>query len=81
MNDKILMARERFDRMVLLKMESDPYAAQMIPVLQHQVIDLTRALKALVAASGDASLANREEALAAARRVLARSGPPGQEAV
>ena len=80
MNGKILMSRERFDRMVLLKADSDPYGPQVIPDLQQQVSDLTRALKALVAASGDTSLANLEEALAAARRVLAHPGPTGLDA-
>ena len=46
---------------------------------QHQVLDLTRALRAMVAAAGDVSLANREEALANARRVLARVAPETSE--
>jgi hypothetical protein len=47
--------------------------AELVPDLQHQVDDLTRALKCLVAATGDTSVANREAALATARRVLART--------
>jgi len=53
-------------------LELDRYTSQLIPDLQ-QVFDLTRALKGMVAAAGDTSLANREEALAKARRVLARA--------
>jgi len=53
-------------------LELDRYISQLIPDLQ-QVFDLTRALKGMVAAAGDTSLANREEALAKARRVLARA--------
>jgi hypothetical protein len=53
-------------------LELDRYTSQLIPGLQ-QVFDLTRALKGMVAAAGDTSLANREEALAKARRVLARA--------
>ena len=45
----------------------------MIPDLQQQVFDLTRALRGMVAAAGDTSLANRQEALATARRILARA--------
>lgn len=74
---RILMARDEVDRMVLMKMDLDRYEAQLIPDLQQQVIDLTRALQGLVIAAGDLSLANRDEALATARRVLAhvRSRP------
>ncbi len=54
-------------------MDLDRYATQLIPDLQQQVFDLTRALRGLVAATGDMSLANREEAMATARRVLARA--------
>lgn len=67
------MARDEFDRLILMRMDLDRYEAQLIPDLQQQVLDLTRALKGLVAASGDVSLANREEALATARRALARA--------
>jgi hypothetical protein len=70
------MARDEVDRLVMMRMDLDRYEAQLIPDLQQQVFDLTRALKGLVAASGDASLANRREALATARRVLSRAGPP-----
>ncbi len=73
MNGRILLAREEVDRMVLMKMDLDRYEAQLIPELQQRVLDLTRALKALVAAAGDASLSNRDEALSTARRVLAQS--------
>jgi hypothetical protein len=69
-NGRILLARDEVDRMVLMKMDLDRYEAQVIPDLQQQVFDLTRALKALVAAAEDVSVANRDEALAAARRVL-----------
>jgi hypothetical protein len=54
-------------------MDLDRYATQLIPDLQQQVFDLTCALRGLLAATGDMSLANREEALATARRVLARA--------
>lgn len=64
------MARDEVDRLVLMRMDLDRYEAQLIPDLQQQVLDLTRALKALVAAAGDMSEANREEALGTARRVL-----------
>ena len=70
-NDRVLMARGEVDRLVLMKMDLDRYEAQLIPDLQQQVLDLTRALKVLVAAAGDKSVANREEALATARRALA----------
>lgn len=46
---------------------------------QQQVFDLIRALRGMVAAAGDVSLANREEALANARRVLARVTPRASE--
>lgn len=46
---------------------------------QRQVFDLTRALRGMVAAAGDVSLANREEALANARRVLAQVTPRASE--
>ena len=55
--------------------EVDRCEAQLIPDLQQRVSDLTRALNGLVAAVGDMSLANRQEALAAARRVLANVTP------
>ena len=67
------MARDEVDRLVMMRMDLDRYEAQLIPALQQQVFDLTRALKGLVAASGDASLANRREALATARRVLSQA--------
>lgn len=70
---RVLMARDEVDRLVSMRMDLDRYEAQLIPDLQQMVFDLTRALKGLVAASGDMSVANREEALAGARRVLARS--------
>lgn len=69
--DRILMARDEVDRMVLMKMDLDRYEAQLIPDLQQQVFDLTRALKGMVVAAEDLSRANRDEALATARRVLA----------
>jgi hypothetical protein len=53
-----------------MKMDLDRYEAQVIPDLQQRVIDLTRALEELIAASSDASAGNREEALRHARRVL-----------
>ena len=55
------------------EVDLDWYEARLIPDLQQMVFDLTRALKGLVAASGDMSVANRDEALAGARRVLARA--------
>jgi hypothetical protein len=71
------MAREEVDRLVLMRMDLDRYETQLIPDLRQQVVDLTRALRGLVEASGDARLANRTEALSAARRVLSQapSGP------
>lgn len=74
--DRILMARDEVDRMVLMKLDLDRYEAQLIPDLQQQVLDLTRALKGMVSAADDLSLANRDEALASARRVLASLRPP-----
>jgi hypothetical protein len=67
------MERDEVDRFVMMKMDLDRYEAQLIPDLQVRVGELTRALKALVAAAGDMSIANREEALATARRVLANA--------
>ena len=72
-NGRILMARDEVDRLVLMRMDLARYEAQLIPDLRQQVLDLTRALKALVAADGDRSEANRAEALATARRALART--------
>lgn len=74
--DRILMARDEVDRLVLMKRDLDRYEAQLIPDLQQQVFDLTRALKGMVVAAEDLSLANRDEALALARRVLASTLPP-----
>ena len=54
-------------------LDLDRYTSQLIPDLQQQVFDLTHALRGMVVADGDTSLANREEALAKARRVLARA--------
>lgn len=68
---RILMSRDEVDRFVLMRLDLDRYEAQLIPDLQQQVLDLTRALKGMVAAADDVSVANREEALAAARRLLA----------
>lgn len=65
------MSRDEVDRFVLMRLDLDRYEAQLIPDLQQQVLDLTRALKGMVAAADDVSVANREEALAAARRLLA----------
>jgi hypothetical protein len=76
---RIMMGRDEVDRLVLMRMDIDRYEAQLIPDLQQLVFDLTRALKGLVAASGDASVANREEALATALRVLAQAGPRTSE--
>jgi hypothetical protein len=73
-SSRILLARDEVDRLVMMRMDLDRYEAQLIPDLQQQVVDLTRALKGLVAASGDRSLANREETLATARRVLGKGG-------
>ena len=75
-NGKLVMSRDEVDRMVLMKMDLDPYEAQLIPDLQQRVFDLTRALKAMVAAADDLSSANRGEALAAAQRVLVSLNPP-----
>jgi hypothetical protein len=52
-------------------MDLERNEAQAILDLQRRLADVTRALQGLVAAAGDASIANREEALAAARRVRA----------
>lgn len=67
------MARAKVDRSVLMGTELDRYGTELIPDLRQQVLDLTRALKTLVAADGDRSEANRAEALAAARRALERA--------
>lgn len=72
-NGSVQMPRDEVDRLVLMRMDLDRYEAQMIPDLQQRVLDLTRALKSLVASAGDSSLANRAEALATARRVLGQS--------
>lgn len=72
------MARDEVDRLVMMRMDLDRYEGQLIPDLQQQVFDLTRALKGLVPASGDTgldtSLANQKKALATARRVLSQAG-------
>jgi hypothetical protein len=73
-SSRIVMARDEVDRLVLMRMDLDRYEAQLIPDLQQQVFDLTRALKGLVEASGDASRANQKEALTTARRVLGKAG-------
>jgi len=73
--ERVLMAQDEVDRLVSMRMDLDRYEGQLIPDLQQLVFDLTRALKGLVAASGDMSVANREEALAGARRVLAQVAP------
>jgi hypothetical protein len=74
--DGILMARDEVDQMVLMKIDLDRHEARLIRDLQQRVFDLTRALKGMVAAAEDLSLANRDEALARARRVLASLPPP-----
>lgn len=74
--DRIVMARDEVDRVILMKMDLDRYEAQLIPDLQQRVLDLTRALKGMVVAAEDLSLANRDEALACARRVLESALPP-----
>jgi hypothetical protein len=70
-NGKILVAHDQSDRKVLMTRDPDRCEAQLTPGLEQQVCDLTRALKGLMAAAGDTSPANREEALMTARRVLA----------
>lgn len=77
-NGRMLISRDEMDRMVLMKTDLDRYEAELIPDLQQRVIDLTRALKAMVAAADDVSAANRDEALAAARRILASLNPPAR---
>jgi hypothetical protein len=79
-SSRVLMARDEVDRLILMRMDLDRYEAQLIPDLQQQVLDLTRALKGLVAASGDTSRANQEQALDTARRVL-QAGSPGSQVV
>gem|GEM_PF-5360215 len=73
-NGGVLPARDEVDGRLLARMDVDRHEAHVIADLQQQVVDLTRALRALVAAAGDMSLANREEALMTARRVLGRAG-------
>ena len=73
-SSRVLMARDEVDRLILMRMDLDRYEAQLIPDLRQQVVDLTRALKGLVDASGDASLANQKEAISTARRVLSKAG-------
>lgn len=51
-------------------MDFERSEALLIPDLQQRVVDLTRALRAVVAAAEDMSFANRQEALRTARRVL-----------
>ena len=75
-NGRMLISKDEMDGMVLMKMDLDRYEAQLIPDLQQRVIDLTRALKAMVAAADDVSVANRDEALATARRILASLDTP-----
>ena len=58
------------------RIDLDRPDALLIPDLQQRISDLTRALQAMVVAAEDRSRANREEALARARRVLALSPPP-----
>ena len=50
--------------------------ALLIPDLQQRVVDLTRALRAVVDAADDMSFANRREALRTARRVLESGNIP-----
>jgi hypothetical protein len=50
---------EMSGRLVLMTMDLDRCENQLIPDLRQQVFDLTRALKRLLVASGDTSLANR----------------------
>jgi hypothetical protein len=59
-----------------MKIDRDGHEARLIRDMQQRVFDLTRALKGMVAAAEDLSLANRDEALARARRVLASLPPP-----
>lgn len=72
----MVMSRDEVDRMVQMRMDLDRLETQVIPDLQQQVLDLTRALKGLVAAAEGAGLANRDAALASARRMLEPAGPP-----
>jgi hypothetical protein len=71
---RVLMARDEVDRLVMMRTDLDRYEAELIPDLQQRVLDLTRALKVLIAASGDTNLANQKEALAIARRTLSQPG-------
>jgi hypothetical protein len=64
------MTADEVERMMLTRMDLDRYEAQVIPDLHERLRDLTLALEGVVAASEDASLSNRTEALARARRVL-----------
>jgi len=54
MSNRILLDRETVDRMILIGMDVDRYQTQVIPDLQQRVAQLTRALKDLVRAVGDA---------------------------
>ena len=69
----LAIARDEVERMMVLRMDLDRYEAQVVPHLRQRVRDLVKALEALVAAAGDSSEGNREEALAIARRVLANT--------
>lgn len=73
LSGRVVMPGDEIDPLILMRMDLDRYEGQVIPDLQAQVCDLTRALKGLVAAAGDMSLANREAALAIAHRVLAQA--------
>jgi len=70
------MVRAEVDRSDLMEMDLDHYEARLILDLKKRLAEVTRALQGLVAAAGDASVANREEALAGARRALASSKRP-----
>lgn len=71
-NGSVLITPTGAERMSLMRKDLHRYEAQVIPDLLEQVRDLTLALKGLVAASGDVSRDNREEALMAAERALAK---------
>ena len=70
MTARISIDRDEMDRLVLMRMDVDRYAAQLIPDLPARVQDLTQALEILLAAAADASPSNLLEAMARARQAL-----------
>lgn len=81
MSNRISLNRDEVDRMIMLGMDADRYQTQVIPDLQQRVLDLTRALRDVVAAVGTernngALAALVDSACARAQKVLDAGFPP-----